>query len=315
MSEHRELPDNPMLRELRSRFLNSLGKLRPRLHRFCARMCGSVLDGEDLVQETLAAASYKLSEGDPGFLDPSLFRMAYERCKYFIRLDLGPRERWVSFSGSLVDTLRSHPSWLTTPIDGAVESQVSLLNPYDRAVVVARDVLGMSIRETMELIGPSIGHVKHALARARVTLREVTPDTPPTPIDAGLRAMLQAYVDGFNRLDAAWFQRLVRHDARIEIVGAFSGQSRDLDSVYASTYAAMPWEWKQSVALVDGDPAVITHRRDGAQWQPYSAIRLWWEDGRVVRIRDYMHIRHILRDARIEPLTEPPESGNVAEEE
>jgi DNA-directed RNA polymerase specialized sigma24 family protein len=93
MSEHRELPDDPELRELRSRFLNSLGRLRPALHRFCSHMCGSVLEGEDLVQETLAAASYMVSPANRGFLDPSLFEMALARCLYFIELDLGQRER------------------------------------------------------------------------------------------------------------------------------------------------------------------------------------------------------------------------------
>lgn len=87
--------------------------------------------------------------------------------------------------------------------------------------------------------------------------------------------------------------------------GLRSGQMRDLDWAYAGTYAAIPWEWKQSVALVDGDPVVITNRREGDQWQPHSAVRLWCEDGRVIRIRDYMHVRHVLRDARIELPTEP----------
>ena len=30
-----------------------LGELRPKLHRYCARMTGSVIDGEDVVQEAL----------------------------------------------------------------------------------------------------------------------------------------------------------------------------------------------------------------------------------------------------------------------
>jgi len=204
-------------------------------------------------------------------------------------------------------------SWLTTPIEGAIVSHVSLLRPYDRAVVVAKDVLGFSIWDTMQLVGPTVGHVKIALWRARATLRELTPRRTHARIDPKLRAMMQAYVDCFNRLDAGCFHKLVRDDARMEIVGAFSGRMRHLDAEYASTYAAMPWDWKQSVAVVDGDPVVITSRRDGAQWDPHSVIRLWWEHGRVVRIRDYMHISHILRDARIELPAEPSGSGDHVE--
>src|SRR5271155_3192029 len=46
----------------RERFLALVADIRPDLHRYCARMTGSVSDGEDIVQETLARAYYALSE-------------------------------------------------------------------------------------------------------------------------------------------------------------------------------------------------------------------------------------------------------------
>ena len=36
--------------------------MRPELHRYCARMTGSIADGEDVVQDTLARAYYELKE-------------------------------------------------------------------------------------------------------------------------------------------------------------------------------------------------------------------------------------------------------------
>ena len=302
MSEDRELPDNPARNEERSRFLNSLGTLRPRLHRFCARMCGSVLDGEDLVQETLAAASYKLSPMPyPEFLERSLFRMALERCLTFIRLDLGHRERTTLTGDAVKRTIGPPLWWTTTTVDDARLLCASVLPRHDRAVVVLVDVLGFSTREAWDMIGSSSGDIKLALHRARATLHKLLPPTPSAQIRPELLAIPRAYAECFNRLDAEGLHRLVRDDARLEIVGAFNGRMSELDSVYAGTYAANPWEWTLSVALVDGDPALITSRRVDGQWHPYSAIRLWWEGERVVRIRDYMQIRHILRDARIEP--------------
>ena len=44
----------------RERFLVAVEAVRPRLHRFLARMTGSVFDGEDLLQDTLADAFFKL---------------------------------------------------------------------------------------------------------------------------------------------------------------------------------------------------------------------------------------------------------------
>ena len=40
----------------KAEFERLLAELRPRLHRYCARMTGSVIDGEDVLQETLVKA-------------------------------------------------------------------------------------------------------------------------------------------------------------------------------------------------------------------------------------------------------------------
>src|ERR1700759_2806050 len=58
-----DLPEDlrDAITDARKRFVTTVGALRPRLHRFCARMCGSVLDGEDIVQETLTDAFYNLA--------------------------------------------------------------------------------------------------------------------------------------------------------------------------------------------------------------------------------------------------------------
>src|SRR5260370_40352780 len=73
----------------RRQFLAAIGELRPKLHRFCTRMCGSVLDGEDVVQEALARAFYNLpSLKDQSRLEPWLFRIAHHKC-----VDLLRRER------------------------------------------------------------------------------------------------------------------------------------------------------------------------------------------------------------------------------
>jgi DNA-directed RNA polymerase specialized sigma24 family protein len=49
------------LAEARERFLEIVAGVRPELHRYCARLTGSVIEGEDIVQDTLAKAFYALS--------------------------------------------------------------------------------------------------------------------------------------------------------------------------------------------------------------------------------------------------------------
>src|SRR5215208_7079019 len=67
-------------------FLETIANLRPKLHRYCARMTGSVLDGEDVAQEALFQAYRKLhifDESRP--MAPWLFRIAHNRCIDFLR--------------------------------------------------------------------------------------------------------------------------------------------------------------------------------------------------------------------------------------
>ena len=67
-------------------FLETITTLRPSLHRYCSRMTGSVLDGEDLVQESLFQAYRKLDTfDDERPLGPWLFRIAHNRCIDFLR--------------------------------------------------------------------------------------------------------------------------------------------------------------------------------------------------------------------------------------
>src|ERR1700704_6218891 len=67
-------------------FLETITHLRPSLHRYCSRMTGSVLDGEDIVQEALFQAYRTLDTYDDSRpLAPWLFRIAHNRCIDFLR--------------------------------------------------------------------------------------------------------------------------------------------------------------------------------------------------------------------------------------
>src|SRR5499427_875162 len=67
-------------------FLETIVTLRPSLHRYCARMTGSVMDGEDVAQEALFEAYRKLDKFDERRpMKPWLFRIAHNRCIDFLR--------------------------------------------------------------------------------------------------------------------------------------------------------------------------------------------------------------------------------------
>src|SRR3954463_3800197 len=79
-------PTLQALADGRARVMELVAGIRPDLHRYCARLTGSVIDGEDIVQETLARAYYQLSStlGMPE-LRPWLFRGAHNAAMDFLR--------------------------------------------------------------------------------------------------------------------------------------------------------------------------------------------------------------------------------------
>ena len=66
-------------------FPQLMGQLRARLHRYCARMVGSVLDGEDIVQETLIKANASYDAREVQNVEAWLFRIAHNAAMDFLR--------------------------------------------------------------------------------------------------------------------------------------------------------------------------------------------------------------------------------------
>src|SRR3954468_11452382 len=63
-----------------------LAAMRPRLHRYCARMVGSVIDGEDVLQDALIKAVEAFaSAGSIGNPEGWLFRIAHNTALDFLR--------------------------------------------------------------------------------------------------------------------------------------------------------------------------------------------------------------------------------------
>ena len=72
--------------EARAAFDRLLGELRPKLHRYCARMVGSVVDAEDVVQETLVKAIEAFPPATPiANVEGWLFRIVHNEAISILR--------------------------------------------------------------------------------------------------------------------------------------------------------------------------------------------------------------------------------------
>jgi hypothetical protein len=71
---------------------------------------------------------------------------------------------------------------------------------------------------------------------------------------------------------------------------------------YFRNYAALPYEWRLDLAQVDDEPVIVHWQKRGDEWVPLAAVRLWWREGKVSRIRDYVQVEYLFRYSRTEPV-------------
>jgi RNA polymerase sigma-70 factor, ECF subfamily len=274
-------------------FLETITQLRPRLHRYCSRMTGSVMDGEDVVQDALFEAYRKLDQYDDSRpLAPWLFRIAHNRCIDFLR------RRGVRIEA---ETTAISPDFVMPDspvfcVSRAVEQLVISLPPMERACVLLKDIFDYTLEEIAELVSSTVGGVKAALNRGRLKLAASSkPATPRREVSPELSRLLHLYVDRFNKRDWEGLRKLISADARLRVADRFVG-SLD-ESPYFGNYERQTVPWRLAVAEVDGDLAVVALRQYGDEWRPSSVARLQVTDQHIARIVDYAHCPWVLSAA------------------
>jgi RNA polymerase sigma-70 factor (ECF subfamily) len=277
-------------------FIERIGRLRPKLHRYCARMTGSVFDGEDVMQEAVFEAYRKLSAFDESRpLDAWLFRIAHNRCIDFLRRRES-RQTAEATAFLPVSTAPSEP--VGRAVDRAIERLVMALPPKERACVLLKDVFEYSNDEIADLVASTIGGVKAALNRGRAKLAALT-DAPRPPRKPSVQELelLRLYVERFNRHDWDGVRELASADARLRVADCFSGLLAD--SPYFIEYDRPILVWRMTLGEVDGETAIVILRDDSPDLTPYSAIRLSIDGGVVVSITDYIKCPWLLDDADV----------------
>ncbi|HMF08809.1 MAG TPA: sigma-70 family RNA polymerase sigma factor [Thermoanaerobaculia bacterium] len=271
-------------------FLETITQLRPSLHRYCSRMTGSVLDGEDVVQEALFQAYRKLDTfDDTRPLAPWLFRIAHNCSIDFLRRR-GIRQEAESEVASAEEDSTPPVEPVGKALGKAVEHLVLALPPKERACVLLKDVFDYSLEEIAELVGSTVGGVKAALNRGRSKLAARPAAAAPARVGKHQDAeILQLYVDRFNEGDWAGLRELIAADAQLRVHDRFLGR---LDrSPYFGMYQREhpPASWRMVIGEVDGEAAIVVLHAADEEWMPDYALRLHVVNGRIVRITDYWH--------------------------
>ena len=287
-------------RDGRAGLLALAGELRPELHRYCARLMGSVIDGEDVVQDTLvrAFAAFRDMEEMPP-LRPWLFRIAHNRA---------------------LDLLRGRAVRMTEPIDAALDvadpdspdpvemlmrqeavktavSRFAELPIPQRSVVILKDVLDESLIEIAALLDLTVDAVKGHLARGRAHLFEINAQARKLAGARPASAAVARYVALFNQRDWEGLRALLADDVKLNQSRHPLRVGRADVGMFFTIYAKMEGVWL-APAWLEGRE-VIAVFDDRADPKPSYIMWLEWRDGRISFIHAYRYVRYVVADAEL----------------
>jgi RNA polymerase sigma factor (sigma-70 family) len=271
-------------------FEERLKALRPRLHRYCARMTGSAVSGEDVLQDALVKALHARAEGaEVDNLEGWLFRIAHNTSLDFLR-----------------DRSRNTVLPLTEDVEAAPMPEADIvpisfqtflrLPELQRCAVILKDVLGHSIEEIADVASCSPAAAKSALQRGRTALRRLAHE----PEDARLPLMSEAdrrriarYVDLFRSGDFDAIRAMLADDVKLDLVNRLHWEGRDKVGPYFTGYANEP-KWRFALGAVEGKPAMLVFDSTGPMEKPAHFVLIGWSGSRIVEIRDFLFAPYVL---------------------
>jgi RNA polymerase sigma-70 factor (ECF subfamily) len=285
----------------RAVFEQLLGALRPKLHRYCARMTGSVIDGEDVVQDALIKALEAFDRQPVESPEAWLFRIAHNAALDHLRR----RARSAALDSDEDPDMIADP---VVPAEARIAASASLhtfmrLPVAQRSGIILMDVLGYSLQEICDVTAQSLPAVKAALNRGRARLREIADeddDRPPPLLAADERARLAAYVERFNARDFDAVRDMLGEDVRLELVNRRRLQGREVAS-YFTNYANAE-DWRFAAGFVERRPAVLVFD-PAAPSEPQYFILLGWARDQLATIRDFRYARYAMEGAEVKALT------------
>jgi RNA polymerase sigma factor (sigma-70 family) len=278
-------------------------ELRPELHRYCARLMGSVIDGEDVVQDTLVRAFVALQELDDleetPPLRPWLFRIAHNRALDLLRGRAVRNAEPIDAASDVADPATPDPVEMLMRQE-AVKTAVSRfaeLPTLQRSVVILKDVLDESLIEIAALLDLTVDAVKGHLARGRARLREINAHPGPRADVPPASAAVARYAALFNQRDWNGLRALLADDVKLKQSAHPLRVGRADVGMFFTIYAKSDSVWL-APAWLEGRE-VIAVFEDRADPKPGYMMWLEWRDGRISFIRDYRHVRYVAADAEL----------------
>jgi RNA polymerase sigma-70 factor, ECF subfamily len=291
---------------------------RGELHAHCYRMLGSVHDADDALQDAMLRAW----RGLPRFEGRSslrswLYTIATNTCldtigrrpKRVLPSDLAPAADPREGPGEPVIEsvwIEPYPDEEIGLEDGyaapearyeqregvelAFVAALQHLPPNQRAVLILREVLGFSAKETAEMLSTSVASVNSALQRARKAVEERTGEQTQQATlrgigDDRLREIVDAYVAAWERDDVDAVVEMLTADATFAMppLRTWFGGRDDIATFLAGSPMSGQWRWRPLRVRANGQPALAFYawNDDEGAYRPFALNVLTFRGDRI----------------------------------
>jgi RNA polymerase sigma factor (sigma-70 family) len=297
----------------RERLVEIVAELRPDLHRYCARMTGSVVEGEDVVQETLVRALASLAELERSSqVRAWLFRIAHNRAidhlKVYERRMSEPLEAIAGHEEERDDRETADDLLARDEAVRVAIARFLDLPPLQRSCVILKDVLDHSVDEIAALLEISVSAAQAGLHRGRMQLRRPHEEREAREPARQRQSspVLARYAALFEMRDWDAVRAMLADDVRLDVVSRLQRSGRRDVGGYFSNYATLAG-WRVALGWLEGREVMAVFQ--GERLTPSYFIEVVVCGDRVTSIRDFRHVPYVARDAEIISSSDAHDSG------
>jgi RNA polymerase sigma-70 factor (ECF subfamily) len=263
------------------------------LHAYCRKLTGDLWDAEDLVQDTMLKGFATLGIVTGAVANPQAY---LARIATNLWIDTQRRRaaegRALALEMSSVGAAEAPDR---SEVRDAGARLLESLAPQERAAVVLKDVLDMSLMEIAAMLGASEGAVKAALHRGRTRLTE----EPPIARRKASPELVKRFIRALDAYDLPGLLALMLDSGRIDMSGVLLENGREEFSrpggwlshsvnPHADLPAAQrPPKWTNEYVVFRGEPIILHFMPPPFGHTLQAMTRFEEEDGKVARVRSY----------------------------
>ena len=296
---------------------------RGELHAHCYRMLGSVHDAEDALQEAMLRAWRGMGKFERrSSLRSWLYRIATNTCldsigrsKRVLPVEFpvadpsgGPGEPLVesTWVEPYADEALGLEDGLAAPearyeqresVELAFVAALQHLPATQRAVLILREVLGFSARESAAMLDTTTASVNSALQRARDAVEKRLPERSQQQTlrdlgDEEIRALVESYVEAWERNDVERVVSMLTEDAAFTMppLRSWFGGREEITTFLAGWPLSGAWRWRALRTRANGQEALAFYSwdDDAGAYLRFALNVLTLRDGLIAEVDAFL---------------------------